>query len=107
MSKFFSSEVVQYELQRMQDLYMEINKMGLLLNSDEKRDQLEKMLKLIDLQQTMYMRVTLSDDPDAKQLVKHVRQAASMLGMPPAKIGPQFYDELKKNVQGMIDQLPK
>ena len=86
---------------------MEINKMGLLLNSDEKRDQLEKMLKLIDLQQTMYMRVTLSDDPDAKQLVKQVRQAASMLGMPPAKIGPQFYDELKKNVQGMIDQLPK
>ena len=81
--------------------------MGLLLNSDEKRDQLEKMLQLIDLQQTMYMRVTLSDDPDAKQLVKQVRQAASMLGMPPAKIGPQFYDELKKNVQGMIDQLPK
>ncbi len=107
MSKFFSSEVVQDELQRMQDLYMEINKMGLLLNSDEKRDQLEKMLQLIDLQQTMYMRVTLSDDPDAKQLVKQVRQAASMLGMPPAKIGPQFYDELKKNVQGMIDQLPK
>ncbi len=107
MSKFFSSEVVQDELQRMQDLYMEINKMGLLLNSDEKRDQLDKMLKLIDLQQTMYMRVTLSDDPDAKQLVKQVRQAASMLGMPPAKIGPQFYDELKKNVQGMIDQLPK
>ena len=107
MSKFFSSEVVQDELQRMQDLYMEINKMGLLLNSDEKRDQLEKMLQLIDLQQTMYMRVTLSDDPDAKQFVKQVRQAASMLGMPPAKIGPQFYDELKKNVQGMIDQLPK
>ena len=55
MSKFFSSEVVQEELNRMQDLYMEINKMGLLLNSNEKREQLEKMLQLIDLQQTMYM----------------------------------------------------
>ena len=106
MSKFFSSEVVQEELNRMQDLYMEINKMGLLLNSNEKREQLEKMLQLIDLQQTMYMRVTLSDDPEAKQLVKQVRQAATMLGMPPAKIGPQFYDELKRNVQAMIDQLP-
>ena len=78
MSKFFSSEVVQEELNRMQDLYMEINKMGLLLNSNEKREQLEKMLQLIDLQQTMYMRVTLSDDPDAKQLVGQVRQAATM-----------------------------
>ena len=92
MSKFFSSEVVQEELNRMQDLYMEINKMGLLLNSNEKREQLEKMLQLIDLQQTMYMRVTLSDDPDAKQLVGQVRQAATMLGMAHADIGPGFYD---------------
>ena len=105
MSKFFSSEVVQEELNRMQDLYMEINKMGLLLNSNEKREQLEKMLQLIDLQQTMYMRVTLSDDPDAKQLVGQVRQAATMLGMTPADIGPGFYDGLKKNVQAMLDQL--
>ena len=106
MSKFFQSEVVQEELNRMQDLYMEINKMGLLLNPIEKRAQLEKMLQLIDLQQTMYMRVTLSDDPQAKQLVGQVRQAATMLGMAPADIGPGFYDGLKKNVQAMLDQLP-
>jgi len=106
MSKFFNSELVQDELNRMQDLYLEINKMGLLLNLDEKREQLEKMMELISLQQTMFMRVTLSDDPDAKQLVNQVRDAASMLGMPPADIGPQFYENLKKTVQAMIDQLP-
>ena len=80
--------------------------MGLLLNLDEKREQLEKMMELISLQQTMFMRVTLSDDPDAKQLVNQVRDAASMLGMPPADIGPQCYENLKKTVQAMIDQLP-
>jgi|TARA_B100001996_G_scaffold156647_1_gene119340 Tat protein secretion system quality control protein TatD with DNase activity len=106
MSKFFNSELVQDELNRMQDLYLEINKMGLLLNLDEKKEQLEKMMELISLQQTMFMRVTLSDDPDAKQLVNQVRDAASMLGMPPADIGPQFYENLKKTVQAMIDQLP-
>ncbi len=107
MSKFFSSEIVQQELNKMQELYLEINKMGLMIPADQKREQLNKMLELINLQQTMYMRVTLSDDPDAKQLVRQVREAAKMLGMPPAKIGPQFYDTLKANVQGMIDQLPK
>ena len=56
--KFFQSEVVQKELEQMQDLYMEINKMGLMLNSTQKREQLDKMLRLIELQQTMYMRVT-------------------------------------------------
>ena len=53
------------------------------------------------------MRVTLSEDPDAKQLVQQVKQAATMLGMPPSDIGPQFYDTLKENVRKMIDQLPK
>ena len=105
--KFFQSEVVQKELTQMQDLYMDINKMGLMLSLDQKKEQLQKMLRLIDLQQTMYMRVTLSDDPDAKQLVEQVKNAASMLGMPKEEVGPQFYDKLKDNVYKMIKELPE
>ena len=104
--KFFQSEVVQKELTQMQDLYMEINKMGLMLNVSQKKEQLVKMLRLIELQQTMYMRVTLSEDPEAKQLVEQVKNAAAMLGMPKDEVGPQFYDKLKDNVNKMIDQLP-
>ena len=105
--KFFQSEVVQRELTQMQDIYMDINKMGLMLNVAQKREQLEKMLRLIELQQTMYMRVTLSDDPEAKKLVDQVKNAAAMLGMPKEEIGPQFYDKLKDNVYKMIDSLPQ
>ena len=104
--KFFDSEVVKEELTRMQDLYLEINKMGLMLSVPQKREQLDKMIELINIQQTMYMRVTLSDDPQAKQLVKQVREAASMLGMSPNDINPKFYDTLRDNIQEMIDQLP-
>ena len=91
----------------MQDLYMDINRMGLMLNAKEKREQLDKMMRLIELQQTMYMRVTLSEDPDAKQLVDQVKNAAAMLGMPKEEIGPQFYDKLKENVYKMIKELPE
>ena len=105
--KFFQSEIVQEELERMQNLYLDINRMGLILSVDEKSEQLQKMLELINVQQTMYMRVTLSDDPDAKQLVNQVKEAAKMLGMPTKDIGPQFYDTLKENVRKMIDELPK
>ena len=104
---FFQSEVVQKELTQMQDIYMDINRMGLMLNVTQKREQLEKMLRLIELQQTMYMRVTLSEDPDAKQLVDQVKNAAQMLGMPPEDIGPQFYEKLKDNVRKMIKELPQ
>ena len=107
MSDFFKSEVVQKELQDMGELYMEINRMGLVLSIDQIREQLHKMMRLIEIQQTMYMRVSLSDDPDAKQLVEQVKNAASMLGMPPEDVGPQFYDTLKENVQNMMDQLPE
>ena len=105
--KFFQSKVVQEELHEMQDLYMDINKMGLLLNVDQKREQLDKMMRLIELQQTMYMRVTLSEDTEAKKLVDQVKNAAQMLGMPPEDIGPQFYDKLKDNVKKMIEELPE
>ena len=107
--KFFQSEVVQEELTQMQELYMDINRMGLMLNLSQKREQLDKMMRLIELQQTMYMRVTLSEDPDAKQLVDQVKNAAQMLGMPPEDIGPQFYEKLKDNVRKMIKEalMPK
>ena len=35
--KFFQSDVVQKELTQMQDLYMDINRMGLMLNAKEKK----------------------------------------------------------------------
>ena len=89
--KFFQSEVVQEELTQMQELYMDINRMGLMLNLSQKREQLDKMMRLIELQQTMYMRVTLSEDPEAKKLVDQVKNAAARLGMPKEEIGPQFY----------------
>ena len=103
--KFFESEVVREELNRMQDLYLEINKMGLMLTAPQKKEQLDKMIELINLQQTMYMRVTLSDDPQAKQMVQQVRNAATMLGMNPNDVNHTFYDTLRDNVQEMIDKL--
>ena len=105
--KFFQSEVVQKELNQMQDLYMEINRMGIMLNLKQKKEQLDKMMRLIELQQTMNMRVTLTEDPEAKKLVDQVKNAAAMLGMPKEEIGPQFYDKLKDNDKKMMKELPE
>ena len=104
---FFNSDIVQEELQRMQELYLEFNKMGLLLSTDQKKEQLDKMIELIDLQQTMYMRVTLSDDPEAQKMVSQVREAARMVGLSPNDVNHTFYDRLRDNVQKMIEELTK
>ena len=104
---FFNSDIVQEELHRMQELYLEINKMGLLLSVDQKKEQFDKIIELIDLQQTMYMRVTLSDDPDAQKMVSQVREAARMVGLSPNDVNHTFYDRLRDNVQKMIEELTK
>ena len=44
--KFFESDVVQDELKRMQDLYVDINRMGIILTIDQKIQQLVKLLEL-------------------------------------------------------------
>ena len=103
--KFFESDVVQDELKRMQELYVDINRMGIILTVDQKVQQLVKLLELIDIQQTMFMRVTLSEDQQARQILNQVRQAASLLGMKPEHVNTTFYNQLKEQVEKMIEEL--
>ena len=105
--KFFESDVVQDELKRMQDLYVDINRMGIILTIDQKIQQLVKLLELIDLQQTMFMRVTLSERPEAKRILAQVREAATLLGMKPENVNTTFYTQLKEQVEKMIEDLEK
>ena len=105
--KFFESDVVQDELKRMQDLYVDINRMGIILTIDQKIQQLVKLLELIDLQQTMFMRVTLSERPEAKRILAQVREAATLLGMKPEHVNSTFYTQLKEQVEKMIEDLEK
>tara|TARA_Y100000992_G_scaffold129255_1_gene85133 strand:- start:495 stop:821 length:327 start_codon:yes stop_codon:yes gene_type:complete len=103
--KFFESDVVQDELKRMQDLYVDINRMGIILTIDQKIQQLVKLLELIDLQQTMFMRVTLSERPEAKRILAQVREAATLLGMKPEHVNAAFYTQLREQVEKMIKDL--
>ena len=105
MSKFFESEVVQGELLRMQELYLDINKMGLLLTAPQKKIQLDKMMELINLQQTMFMRLSLCNDEESKAFMHQIREAARMLGMNPADVNAQFYENLKADIKNMMEKL--
>lgn len=105
MSKFFESEVVQGELVRMQELYLDINKMGLLLTAPQKKIQLDKMMELINLQQTMFMRLSLCNDEESKAFMHQIREAARMLGMNPADVNAQFYENLKADIKNMMEKL--
>jgi len=105
MSSFFDSPVIQEEMQEMFKLFTEINQMGILMTPTQKKVQLEKMLRLIEMQQIQYVRISLSDDPNAKEMLTKMKDAAKIIGMDPEGISSSMYDKLKKQVKDMIQAL--
>ena len=57
------------------------------------------MMELINLQQTMFMRLSLCNDEESKAFMHQIREAARMLGMNPADVNAQFYENLKARHQ--------
>ena len=85
MSEFFQSEVVRAELAEIQELQEEVYGNFFKFPSMSKEDQLyhiEILENLIEKQKVVYTRLSLSDDPEAQQMKKHITESASMFGLP-------------------------
>ena len=85
MSEFFSSEIVQDELNEInemqQEIYRDLTSFG-TLDSEEKKEHIEKLSTLLEKQRLMYTRLSLSDDPKAIELKEQLQQSVQMLGFP-------------------------
>ena len=85
MSEFFESEFVQEELeeinQMQQEVYGHIMNFG-QLDSDTKREHIEKLSTLLEKQRLMYTRISLSDDPKAIEMKEQLQQSVQMMGFP-------------------------
>ena len=76
MSKFFDSEQVQDTLNDIEELQTIIQK-GMMENNFvefwQEEERLEDLEELFEKQQLMYVRMKLSDDPEAKAIVDKMR----------------------------------
>ena len=80
MSDFFDSEIIQEELAEINRLQEEIY--GTLLSfsdmeKDERMENVEKLQTLLNKQQIMYTRLSLSDDPQAVEMKENLRRSGS------------------------------
>tara|TARA_B100001250_G_scaffold261475_1_gene225249 strand:+ start:1286 stop:1615 length:330 start_codon:yes stop_codon:yes gene_type:complete len=85
MSEFFESEIVREELEDINSLQKEIYAKIMNISSlslDDQKEHVEKLEILLEKQQLMYTRVSLSDDPEAVKMKKHLEESVSMLGFP-------------------------
>ena len=82
---FFDSEVVRAEMAEIADLQEEVYSNVFKFPRMSKEDQLyhvEVLEKLLDKQRVLYTRLSLSDDPQAKQMKKQVEESARQIGLP-------------------------
>ena len=83
MSKFFQSELVRGEIQEMATLqefcFRSVTNLA-LLNKERKLEYFEALRRLLEKQKIFHARLSLSDDPEAKQVAENMKQAVVMLG---------------------------
>ena len=82
---FFNSDIVRAEMTEIQELQEEIYEQVMkfpYMNNADRAYHIDKLELLIEKQKIMYARLSLSDDPQAKQMKKEITESAAMMGLP-------------------------
>ena len=110
MSKFFESEIVREELEEIGKLQQEIYGNVISFPSMSRHEQLEhvdKLTELLDKQKIMYARLSLSDDPEAIELLDSMKSSFQVMGFPTNMNVNQFFDEAKKTIETLRVSIDK
>ena len=107
---FFQSPVVRAEMAEISELQEEVYSNVFKFPSMTKEDQLyhvEILNRLIEKQQILYARLSLSDDPDAKMMKDQILESASMMGIPYSVDMSQVFNQMSKMVETLRTQIDK
>ena len=82
---FFDSEVVRAEMAEIHELQEEVYTNVFKFPTMSKDDQLYHVTileRLLNKQRVLFTRVSLSDDPEAKEMKKSILEGARQMGLP-------------------------
>ena len=83
MSNFFNSELVQKELKEINELSETLYESlfsFITMPREEKIEHIDKMTELLEKQQIMYTRISLSDDPEAIEIRENLKKSVVIMG---------------------------
>ena len=105
---FFDSDVVRAEMAEIQELqeevYTNVFKYPMMTKEDQ-RYHVEILERLCEKQKVMYTRLSLSDDPQAKQMKDNIIQGASSMGLPKDVDMNILFSQMGQMVEKMKDSL--
>ena len=98
----FEEELIRDELIEMQELYEEIRKV--MMNPrgqtiESRKDCLDKLERLVELQELLYFRAKYSSDDEAKEFAEMLKASAVFLGVPPEIDVSEIFTHMKKDIE--------
>tara|TARA_Y100001970_G_C13738818_1_gene605159 strand:- start:61 stop:390 length:330 start_codon:yes stop_codon:yes gene_type:complete len=109
MGKFFQSENVKSEMEDIMDLQRELYQVIAqfpLMTDEAKWHHIETIKELLEKQQIMWTRISLSDDPEAKKMKENLLKGSKQLGFGDADLGSIFIN-MKTTLEAMQGHLKK
>ena len=107
---FFDSEVVRAEMAEIHELQEEVYTNVFKFPTMSKDDQLYHVSileKLLNKQRVLYTRVSLSDDPEAKEMKKNILEGARQMGLPTNVDMNILFANMNNMVEMMKNQIDK
>jgi hypothetical protein len=107
---FFDSEVVRSEMAEISELQEEIYGSVFKfpsMSKDDKIKHVDLLERLLNKQQILYTRLSLSDDPEAVEMKQRIIDSASMMGLPPNIDMNVIFGNMTKMLEIMKEQIDK
>ena len=105
---FFDSEIVRAEMAEISELqeevYGQIMKFQ-FMNNEDKTYHIGLLEKLLNKQQIIYARLSLSDDPEAKRMKQEIARSATLMGLPSNVDMSVLFKQMSQMVNLMKKQL--
>lgn len=107
---FFSSDIVRAEMTEISELQDEIYGSVFsfpTMKKEEKIRHVDLLDKLLSKQQILYTRLSLSDDPEAKNMKEKISISAAMMGLSPGVDMNVIFNNMSKMLEVMRQQIDK
>jgi|TARA_B100000131_G_scaffold202443_1_gene194426 hypothetical protein len=107
---FFDSDIVQEEMKEIQALQNKVYSNVWTfanMNDKDKLEHIDALERLLHKQQILYKRVSLSDDPKAKEMKDNIMDSAEMFGFPKNGDLSLMFGQMNKAICEMKKQLDR
>ena len=106
MSEFFESDIIKEELNEINKLQEKIYASMLTFGSmsrEEKLEHIDLLTHLLEKQQVMYTRLSLSDDPQAVEMKENLRKSVSLMGLPADTNMQSLFNSMSATIKSLRD----